>query len=297
MLKLNPYAAVQKRAAWKLANKIEKAGQIENKEDMKISIVEEEAFEAERSPPDDVINDEIMEESSVSRCESPVFQDVVVLLDGSDSFNRTLNSEAFEEAQKFVFTDLAPKLAEKFGENCGISLVQFSGIKKLTKPYIPGSDGKADESGLLAHWQIECEHINPSEARAKPDSTSFDGNGQLFLCLQDVSLDNFIENLESKLPFDGDRKRSLVVITDDEWDLNELKTPEGSEATEEQVTKRAKERYEIFPIIVRDQKISATNEDFIENELASKPENVQKVFAENFEDDLTQAFSNVVDSI
>ena len=67
-----------------------------------------------------------------------IFQDVVVLLDGSDSFNRTLNSEAFDAAQKFVFSDLAPRLAEKFGENCGISLVQFSGIKKLTKSYIPG---------------------------------------------------------------------------------------------------------------------------------------------------------------
>ena len=67
-----------------------------------------------------------------------VFQDVVVLLDGSDSFNRTLNSEAFDVAQKFVFSDLAPRLAEKFGENCGMSLVQFSGIKKLTKSYIPG---------------------------------------------------------------------------------------------------------------------------------------------------------------
>ena len=95
-----------------------------------------------------------------------------------------------------------------------------------------------------------------------------------------------------------------------EWDLNGLKTPEGTEATEEQVssissydlkkykvTARAKERYEIFPIIVRDQKISATNEEFIENELASKPENVQKVFAESFEKDVTDAFANVVHSI
>ena len=63
------------------------------------------------------------------------------------------------------------------------------------------------------------------------------------------------------------------------------------------MTARAKERYEIFPIIVRDKKISATNEDFIENELASKLQNVQKVFAECFEKDLTEAFGNVVDSI
>jgi len=63
------------------------------------------------------------------------------------------------------------------------------------------------------------------------------------------------------------------------------------------VTARAKERYEIFPIIVRDKKMCSTNEDFIKNELASKPENVQKVFAECFEKDLTEAFGNVVDSI
>jgi len=156
-----------------------------------------------------------------------IFQDVVVLLDGSDSFNRTFNSEAFDEAQKFVFSDFAPRLAQKFGENCGI-FVQFSGIKKLTKSYIPGkanfeekslwfsgSDGKADQSGVLAHWQIECEHVNPSNARAQAEITSFDGNGQLFLCLQDVSMANFIARLESKLPFCGKRKRTLVVITDD----------------------------------------------------------------------------------
>ena len=78
-----------------------------------------------------------------------------------------------------------------------------------------GSGGKADSSGVLSHWQIECEHEKPSLARAKADSTSFDGNGQLFLCLQDLSMDNFIASLEKKLPFCGKRKRSLVAITDD----------------------------------------------------------------------------------
>ena len=65
MLKLNPYAAVQKRAGRKLANKAGHPAEIENKEDMEISIVEEEAFEAEKSPPISEKNDEIMEESSV----------------------------------------------------------------------------------------------------------------------------------------------------------------------------------------------------------------------------------------
>ena len=72
------------------------------------------------------------------KSDEEIFHDVVVVLDGSDSFNRTFNSEAFDVAQKFVFDDLAPRLAKKFGNNCGMTLVQFSGIKKLTKAYIPG---------------------------------------------------------------------------------------------------------------------------------------------------------------
>ncbi|CAG5109923.1 Oidioi.mRNA.OKI2018_I69.chr2.g4392.t1.cds [Oikopleura dioica] len=374
MLKLNPYAAVEKRARWKSAirntkekgktdeqdkdedeemeitilrpNVVENAPSLRNKEseddemdDFELKIAQNSEVKSglrEKESSDEDIEEidihftgstqvknnrpgnESSDESSSDEDDLPeisiqtntvvessmvsddeIFHDVIVVLDGSDSFNRTFNSEAFDVAQKLVFDDLAPRLAEKFGKNCGMSLVQFSGIKKLTKSYVPGSGGKADSSGVLAHWQIECDHVHPSNAKINPESSSFDGNGQLFLCLQDLSLENFITDLDKMLPISKDRERKqyLLVITDDEWDMNGLRTPEGTEATEEEVTARAKQHYEIFPIIVRDNRASNNNEEFISTHLASRPENVQKVFSNSFEENLTAAFEKIVSSI
>ena len=97
-----------------------------------------------------------------------------------------------------------------------------------------------------------------------------------------------------------------------EWDLNGLRTPEGTKATEEEVkltiksnfcmrinkvTARAKQKYEIFPIIVRDNRASKNNEEFISTHLASRPENVQKVYSDSFEENIISAFERIVSSI
>ena len=50
-----------------------------------------------------------------------------------------------------------------------------------------------------------------------------DGNGQLFLCLQDLCMKNFLSELKKEHQ-NPDRKRAMVIITDEEWDLNELQS-------------------------------------------------------------------------
>ena len=65
---------------------------------------------------------------------------------------------------------------------------------------------------------------------------TLDGNGQLFLALQDMAMPNFLEDLD-KVQNAADAKRFLVVFTDEEWDLEKLKDPSGNTTTREAVIK------------------------------------------------------------
>ena len=42
---------------------------------------------------------------------------------------------------------------------------------------------------------------------------SLDGNGQLFLCLQDLTMNQFRNKLINR------NDASLIIVTDDEWDI------------------------------------------------------------------------------
>ena len=42
---------------------------------------------------------------------------------------------------------------------------------------------------------------------------SLDGNGQLFLCLQDLTMDQFRNKLVNR------NDASLIIVSDDEWDI------------------------------------------------------------------------------
>ena len=42
---------------------------------------------------------------------------------------------------------------------------------------------------------------------------SLDGNGQLFLCLQDLTMDQFRNKLVNR------NNASLIIVSDDEWDI------------------------------------------------------------------------------
>jgi len=74
MLKLNPFAAVQKRAGWKLANKASDASRNEEDEKMEVTIVEKQHFEAspaEKSGSTSEKSDEKMEDNEIDLAKNP----------------------------------------------------------------------------------------------------------------------------------------------------------------------------------------------------------------------------------
>merc|ERR1711988_2011982 len=61
-----------------------------------------------------------------------------------------------------------------------------------------------------------------------------DGNGQLFLVLQDLNMDGFIRCLDralsnDKLAKDQKRQRILIIFSDEEWDVKNLENPSDPE--------------------------------------------------------------------
>ena len=62
-----------------------------------------------------------------------------------------------------------------------------------------------------------------------------DGNGQLFLCLQDLAMDGFVNKVRDALP-GPDRETVIIVVSDEEWDVKNLENAFGSgKATGESV--------------------------------------------------------------
>ena len=102
---------------------------------------------------------------------SEPFYDVLVLIDGSDSYNNKVSingkinaGEAFNATQQIIDSDLLPGLENKVGDRATLAIIQFSGIKQLTKNYTPGSGGIACTSGTLKHYQEEVAPTSVSKA-------------------------------------------------------------------------------------------------------------------------------------
>ena len=64
-----------------------------------------------------------------------------------------------------------------------------------------------------------------------------DGNSQLFLCLQDLNLESYLEEFPRKIAYDdGPRRRSMFIISDGESDIGNLQsTTSDGVATAEEV--------------------------------------------------------------
>lgn len=147
--------------------------------------------------------------------------------------------KSVDDAGAFVYTQkwaggLIKNLANhEKAANTTVTLVQFSGYKQLEKNYVPGSDGR-DNTGLN-HYQIEIAptRINNADALAKQaeEFDALDGNGQLFLCLQDVSMAGFHRRL-ANAGSSPNRRTCLIVVSDEEWDIKHLKqAPEFGSGT------------------------------------------------------------------
>ena len=168
--------------------------------------------------------------------------DITVLVDSSDSYDnkvfidgKVAESKAFIETQKLIESKLIEKLQKKVGNRASFELIQFGGIKQLTQSYRPGSGGDAGSAGLR-HYQVEVAKTSLDRAsRRGRFAESLDGNGQLFLCLQDLNLRQM----------SSDRQRILIIFTDEEWDINGLKDQMGRLADRSTVLSLNLKKYNI----------------------------------------------------
>jgi len=234
-----------------------------------------------------------------------VVTDYVIVIDGSDSYNnkvtvggKTTESEAFEQTQVWC-AGLIDAISQT-NKASTVSLIQFSGIKQKEKDYKPGTWGEI--GGGLSHYRVQIEPTTLSDVRRlKKQCTDFDaldGNGQLFLCLQDLAMDKFTSLLRKALP-GSDRKTVMIVVSDEEWDCRNLENAFGSgKATPESVCKAVHSVYSaVHAVVVRPNKFNDQNEDFITKELTKTRSNYHKVYTENFDTDMNKAGNNILDSL
>ena len=100
---------------------------------------------------------------------------------------------------------------------------------------VAGSGGDAGSAGLR-HYQVEVAKTSLDRAsRRGRFAESLDGNGQLFLCLQDLNLRQM----------SSDRQRVLIIFTDEEWDINGLKDQMGRLADRSTVLSLNLKKYNI----------------------------------------------------
>jgi len=225
--------------------------------------------------------------------EKPVSQrplHLVFLVDTSDSFNKLEMSDSSAGEiilQKFVANFLQSGQFKLRAHPTTVSVIQFSGMGSDEK-YVPGSGGGIQGSSL-SHYKTELGPVNfskLSEVEAKDrisklsDVDTIDGNGQIYLALQDISMKNFHSKLDSIVK-DPKGDRVLVIVTDDEWDFNKLKlAPEIIEKFQgvnvnkrkEAIVKYAKSVYnEIHTCVVHDKdfpnmkKLKKIQDEFGEN--------------------------------
>lgn len=217
--------------------------------------------------------------------------DITILVDSSDSYDgkvfidgKLADKKAFIETQKLIESKLIEKLQKKIGSRASFELIQFGGIKQLTPSYKPGSGGDAG-SGGLRHYQVEVAKTSLDRAsRRGRFADSLDGNGQLFLCLQDLNLRQMSSG----------RHQVLIIFTDEEWDLNGLKDHMGRLADRSTIAANTTRNFTTYPIIVRNNKLRELETKFIENELASRKSNYKKVYTEKFDKDVKKAFKEIL---
>jgi len=272
--------------------------------------------------------------------------DLVFLVDGSDSFDGTKindirgksftqsgvkeNRSQFAEAMQWC-GDFVNTLESRREGRLTSTIVQFSGIKRLEDQYEPDNDGDAFAGDdRLKHYRVEYgpKLFEGADVQLEKmyEIEALDGNSQLYLAMQDMSSDKFMARLNALLPpgaENHERKRIMIVITDEEWDVRNLKS---SSSLNESITSEADLEDEIAParrsvhsgsrisraeralvphfahakytdmftVIVRTNKIKDLNEEFIITQLCKgESENYHKVYAEDFHAGMAKASKSI----
>merc|ERR1719259_954888 len=196
------------------------------------------------------------EQTGLSSIIENKFLDIVILVDGSDSFNQLNGDDRFETAYHSMIRALTdqflPWIKTQLPSKNTTTLIQFSGISQLEKDYIPGSFGlTAVDELVMYQFEIPTTVLSAgSKFYHLNNSSALDGNGQLFLCLQDICQENFLEIFKQVKSTTLPRKRILITITDDEWDCRRLKDPSGNPASVSSISEHVKNLYESFALIL-----------------------------------------------
>lgn len=245
--------------------------------------------------------DEISVKGNCECGEKPLVE-LVIVIDGSDSYNNKVfgkGGSSFEKTQAWV-CDLIDDI--KDADRVSVAVVQFSGNSQLTKAYRPGDLGKTSVAGLN-HFQIEVPSTKlakASEIKKKVmDAEGLDGNGQLFMCLQDMSMNQFLKDLSvHSLKKNQDRKRAIVVVTDEEWDIEGLKSGFGSgEITRDEVCEHLHEAYDtVYTCILRRDRLEKINEEFIKKKL-TKNSAVNEMYTDDWDRTSVAARKNIVNDL
>lgn len=209
---------------------------------------------------------------------------------------------AFDYTKKWAAGLIRNLAAHEKAANTTFTLVQFSGYKKLERNYVPGSDGSAGNG--LQHYNIEIPPTCITEVgELCAQAVAFeglDGNGQLFLCLQDLAMAGF----QSRLITAGhspNRRTCLIVVSDEEWDIRDLKRASefGSGiATADGVCKNVHDAFDaVHAVIVRPNRFQDQNEEFITNQLCDSANHYYKVYTDSFENDMNTAGSDILNQM
>jgi len=234
--------------------------------------------------------------------------DLVFVIDGSDSFNRRTNDneEIFDQTCKWV-TSFVEDIGGSERERVSVSVVQFSGVNQLEKSYIPGDMG---ENGQINMFQVEVQSTPVEKllsssyngiSRKMSEIEHLDGNGQLFLCLQDLCMDNFLKKLSVITPSQRqDRKRILIIVSDPEWDCKKLRNGFGSGYTDEyEVCRRVHQTYDsVFPVILRPSRHERkNNESFIRDYLANGNGNSTEIYLDDWKSSMNKAKQYIMNNL
>jgi len=199
---------------------------------------------------------------------------LVFLIDGSDGYNeKTRNKNGYTEANAF---DLTMKWVYNFinsgnfrgrNQKTFISIIQFSGVAQAVANYTPGGTGVAipgtDDHPTIYHWtEVENTFKKPSMNFFDPSKKvdQLDGNGCLYLALQDISMRNgmFLTEIDALIgktcDISGGIERNLIICTDEEWDIKNVKSAiDGNQATEKEIINLANQTYDrIYGVIACD---------------------------------------------
>ena len=132
---------------------------------------------------------------------------------------------------------------------------------------------------------------------------SLDGNGQLWLCLQDMAHQNFTSQLSrnnTEVETETEIIRTvyeteMVIVTDDDWDLkgNRLLTVQGQVATMDSVRALVHANYNRVSMIIVREKESNYNDDKI-NALCKGAGTYNKANSDTIDADFDKATTRVL---